>query len=266
MWQEQIAKDLLRTQQDFCFYRTSETVARENITLERQDNLCALYRVLYIYSVLNCGYTQGMNELVSLLFMQFKRDHPDENYQVLEADTLFCFQNLMCCMRCLFNNSADGSQEGLVTLLNHRLSRFMGKLLPVYHGILSRNQITPVFYAVTWITSLFSQVNRGPTEMRLLDSIFAFMMLKDQWVFPYYYSNGYKEQHYRILKDLKAKVRNYNVKYRASKAPSGQRQTPQEVRAFLDMGVTDSLDGLKCSELVAQRDIIERLVVPENRC
>lgn len=75
----------------------------------------AISRILFVHAKLNPAesYTQGMNEIVATLFFVLATDDAEEWRQHCEADTFFCFTNLMAEIRDVFIQSLDESESGL---------------------------------------------------------------------------------------------------------------------------------------------------------
>ncbi|XP_078472193.1 TBC1 domain family member 13 isoform X2 [Lampetra fluviatilis] len=72
-------------------------------------------RILFIFAKLNPGiaYVQGMNEIVGPIYYSFATDSSPEWREHAEADTFFCFTNLMSEIRDNFIKSLDDSQCGI---------------------------------------------------------------------------------------------------------------------------------------------------------
>jgi TBC1 domain family member 13 len=82
-----------------------------------------MQRLLFVFAKLNPGleYVQGMNELVAPLYMVFKGEPADDaDAQHAEADTFFCFVNLLTMseMRDLYCKSLDRSATGVKAVLS----------------------------------------------------------------------------------------------------------------------------------------------------
>uniref|UniRef100_A0A5K3F0X7 Rab-GAP TBC domain-containing protein n=1 Tax=Mesocestoides corti TaxID=53468 RepID=A0A5K3F0X7_MESCO len=98
-----------------------------------------------------------MNEVVGPIYYVFA-NHPDlKERSFAEADTFFCFNNLMAEIQCNFNRSLDQDFGIDPELLCH----------------LNRLQLEPTYFAFRWITLLFSREFMLPDVLRLWDCIFA---------------------------------------------------------------------------------------------
>lgn len=86
----------------------------EKRRLGRQRHL-AIARILFVHAKLNPAesYTQGMNEIVATLFFVLASDGSEEWSRHAEADTFFCFTNLIAEIRDVFIQSMDDSESGL---------------------------------------------------------------------------------------------------------------------------------------------------------
>ncbi|KAK4585686.1 hypothetical protein RGQ29_023081 [Quercus rubra] len=104
---EQIDRDVKRTHPDMHFFSGDLPFAKSN-----QE---ALKNILIIFAKLNPGirYVQGMNEILAPLFYVFRND-PDEEYAAsAEADTFFCFVELLSGFRDHFCQQLDNSVVGI---------------------------------------------------------------------------------------------------------------------------------------------------------
>lgn len=54
-------------------------------------------RVLFVFAKLNRGlrYVQGMNELLAPIYYQFRNDLEEDNRKHAEADSFYCFLDLI---------------------------------------------------------------------------------------------------------------------------------------------------------------------------
>lgn len=85
----------------------------------------AIWRILFIFALLNhgIGYVQGMNEIVAVIYYALYSDFEDAGYDTtaldIEADTFFCFHELMTEMRDRFSEPHQGSKTGIVARVEH---------------------------------------------------------------------------------------------------------------------------------------------------
>ena len=89
-----------------------------------------------------------------------------------EADTFYCFTNLMIHIRDNFMKVYDHSEFGIL----QRMQRFNALLKQIdgeVHDSLEKQKLKPEFYAFRWLTLLLSQEFHLPDVLRLWDSLFA---------------------------------------------------------------------------------------------
>jgi len=131
-------------------------------------------RILFVYAKLNTAisYVQGMNEIVAPIYYLFAND-PDPAWKKhAEADSFFCFTNLMSLIRDNFIRDLDGTDKGIQS----QLSLFSDLLLDIDKELwvyLDEKQLAPHYYCFRWITLLLSQEFDLPNLLRLWDSIFS---------------------------------------------------------------------------------------------
>nr|XP_026242172.1 TBC1 domain family member 13 isoform X1 [Urocitellus parryii] len=140
-------------------------------------------RILFIYAKLNPGiaYVQGMNEIVGPLYYTFATDPNSEWKEHAEADTFFCFTNLMAEIRDNFIKSLDDSQCGITYKMEKVYSTLKDKDVELYlklfsadtTSLLQEQNIKPQFFAFRWLTLLLSQEFLLPDVIRIWDSLFA---------------------------------------------------------------------------------------------
>ncbi|KAF8402112.1 hypothetical protein HHK36_013064 [Tetracentron sinense] len=104
---EQIDRDVKRTHPDMHFFSGDSPFPKSN-----QE---ALRSILIIFAKLNPGirYVQGMNEVLAPLFYVFRNDPDEENAASAEADTFFCFVELLSGFRDNFCQQLDNSIVGI---------------------------------------------------------------------------------------------------------------------------------------------------------
>jgi len=131
-------------------------------------------RLLFIYAKLNPGiaYVQGMNELIGPLYYTFASD-PDVQWQeYAEADSFFCFTNLMGEVRDNFIKTLDDSAHGIGQEMNKLYCLLQVKDYELWKD-LDTKKMMPQFFAFRWITLLLSQEFFLPDVIRLWDSLFS---------------------------------------------------------------------------------------------
>ncbi|XP_064027375.1 TBC1 domain family member 13 isoform X4 [Pogoniulus pusillus] len=118
------------------------------------------------------GLTNGMNEIVGPLYYTFATDPNSEWKEHAEADTFFCFTNLMAEIRDNFIKSLDDSQCGITYKMEKVYSTLKEKDVELYLKLQEQN-IKPQFFAFRWLTLLLSQEFLLPDVIRIWDSLFA---------------------------------------------------------------------------------------------
>jgi len=132
-------------------------------------------RILFLYAKLNPGqsYVQGMNEIIGPIYYTFATDPDQEWRSSAEADTFYCFTNLMSEIRDIFIQSLDDSKTGI----RHRLQGFMELLKrhdePLWTTLIEEQSLMPQYYAFRWTTLLLSQEFSLPDVQRIWDSLFG---------------------------------------------------------------------------------------------
>ncbi|CAK9141432.1 unnamed protein product [Ilex paraguariensis] len=156
---EQIDRDVKRTHPDMHFFSGDSPLANSN-----QE---ALKNILIIFAKLNPGirYVQGMNEILAPLFYVFRNDSNEENAAFAEADTFFCFVELLSGFRDNFCQQLDNSVVGIrstITRLSQLLKEHDEEL---WRHLEVTTKVNPQFYAFRWITLLLTQ------EFNFADSV-----------------------------------------------------------------------------------------------
>ncbi|KAK4433815.1 TBC1 domain family member 13 [Sesamum alatum] len=157
---QQIDRDVKRTHPDIHFFSGDSTFAISN-----QE---ALRNILIVFAKLNPGikYVQGMNEILAPLFYVFKNDPDEENSASAEADTFFCFVELLSGFRDNFVQQLDNSVVGIRSTLT-RLSQLLKEHdEELWRHLEITTKVNPQFYAFRWITLLLTQ------EFNFTDSLF----------------------------------------------------------------------------------------------
>ncbi|KAL2463358.1 Ypt/Rab-GAP domain of gyp1p superfamily protein [Forsythia ovata] len=164
---EQIDRDVKRTHPDMHFFSGDSTVAKSN-----QE---ALKNILIVFAKLNPGirYVQGMNEILAPLFYVFKNDPSEENAVSAEADTFFCFVELLSGFRDNFVQQLDNSVVGIratITRLSQLLKEHDEEL---WRHLEITTKVNPQFYAFRWITLLLTQEFNFADSLHIWDTLLS---------------------------------------------------------------------------------------------
>ncbi|KPM06216.1 TBC1 domain family member 13-like protein [Sarcoptes scabiei] len=133
-------------------------------------------RILFIYAKLNPGqgYVQGMNEIIGPIYYVFANDSKLSWREHSEADTFWCFTNLMSEIRDIFNKHADSDKtSGIVSLMGRFVNILSKEDSELCQKINLIQGIKPHYYAFRWITLLLSQEFPLPDVLRLWDYLFS---------------------------------------------------------------------------------------------
>lgn len=131
-------------------------------------------RILFLYAKTNkgIGYVQGMNEVLGPIYYVFAQ-HPDPKWKEhAEADSFFCFTNLMTEVGDKFTKKLDFSHTGIGGAMG-QMMKLLKEKDPVLHKHLQSVGMDPTFFGFRWITLLLSQEFLLPEVIRIWDSLFA---------------------------------------------------------------------------------------------
>ncbi|XP_050220522.1 uncharacterized protein LOC126670745 [Mercurialis annua] len=164
---EQIDRDVKRTHPDMHFFSGDSSFAKSN-----QD---ALRNILIIFAKLNPGirYVQGMNEILAPLFYVFRNDPDEEMAACAEADTFFCFVELLSGFRDHFCQQLDNSVVGIrstITRLSQLLKEHDEEL---WRHLEVTTKVNPQFYAFRWITLLLTQEFNFADSLHIWDTLLS---------------------------------------------------------------------------------------------
>ncbi|XP_076352162.1 TBC1 domain family member 13 [Tachypleus tridentatus] len=131
-------------------------------------------RILFIYAKLNPGqsYVQGMNEIIGPIYYTFACDPNAEWRKHAEADTFFCFTNLMAEIRDFFIKTLDDSESGIGSMMT-KLFEMLQRYDYTLWLKLNQQEIRPQYFSFRWITLLLSQEFPLPDVIRIWDSLLA---------------------------------------------------------------------------------------------
>ncbi|KAL5542648.1 hypothetical protein UlMin_010358 [Ulmus minor] len=164
---EQIDRDVKRTHPDMHFFSGDSSFAKSN-----QE---ALRNILMIFAKLNPGirYVQGMNEILAPLYYVFRNDPDEENAGCAEADTFFCFVELLSGFRDHFCQQLDNSVVGIrstITRLSQLLKEHDEEL---WRHLEITTKVNPQFYAFRWITLLLTQEFNFADSLHIWDTLLS---------------------------------------------------------------------------------------------
>ncbi|EPS69078.1 hypothetical protein M569_05686, partial [Genlisea aurea] len=165
---EQIDRDVMRTHPDIYFFSGNSPLAKSN-----QE---ALRSILIIFAKLNPGirYVQGMNEILAPLFYVLKNDPDAENVAYAEADSFFCFVELLSSVRDNFVQQLDNSVVGIRATIS-RLSQLLKEQDEELwrHLEITTKVVKPEFYAFRWITLLLTQEFKFSESVLIWDALLS---------------------------------------------------------------------------------------------
>ncbi|TYJ42664.1 hypothetical protein E1A91_A03G103500v1 [Gossypium mustelinum] len=164
---EQIDRDVKRTHPDMHFFSGDSPLAKSN-----QD---ALKDILVVFAKLNPGirYVQGMNEILAPLFYVFRNDPDEEMAAAAEADSFFCFVELLSGFRDHFCKQLDNSTVGIRSTIS-RLSQFLKEHdEELWRHLEITTKVNPQFYAFRWITLLLTQEFNFADSLHIWDTLLS---------------------------------------------------------------------------------------------
>lgn len=113
-----------------------------------------------------------MNEILGPIYYIYATDPSEENRKNAEADSFFCFTNLMSEIMNNFIKTLDKSNVGIVHQI-HQLSTLLSEKDPELWENLESKGLNPQFYSFRWLTLLLSQEFELPEILRLWDTLFS---------------------------------------------------------------------------------------------
>ncbi|KAI3884173.1 hypothetical protein MKX03_013086 [Papaver bracteatum] len=164
---EQIDRDVMRTHPDMHFFSGDSSFSKAN-----QE---ALRRILIIFAKLNPGirYVQGMNEVLAPLYYVFKNDPDEENAANAEADTFFCFVELLSGFRDNFCQQLDNSVVGIRSTIGKLSLLLKEHDEELWRHLEVTTKVNPQFYAFRWITLLLTQEFNFADSVHIWDTLLS---------------------------------------------------------------------------------------------
>ncbi|KAL9251886.1 TBC1 domain family member 13-like protein [Drosera capensis] len=164
---EQIDRDVQRTHPDMPFFSEDSPFAKSN----RES----LRRILIVFAKLNPGirYVQGMNEILAPLFYIFRNDPDEENVAHAEADTFFCFVELLSGFRDNYCQQLDNSVVGIRSTITKLSQILRDHDEELWRHLEVTCKVNPQFYAFRWITLLLTQEFDFSDCLHIWDSLLS---------------------------------------------------------------------------------------------
>lgn len=164
---EQIDRDVQRTHPDMPFFSEDSPFAKSN----RES----LRRILIVFAKLNPGirYVQGMNEILAPLFYVFRNDLDEENVAHAEADTFFCFVELLSGFRDNYCQQLDNSVVGIRSTITKLSQILRDHDEELWRHLEVTCKVNPQFYAFRWITLLLTQEFNFSDCLHIWDSLLS---------------------------------------------------------------------------------------------
>ncbi|KAA0189726.1 TBC1 domain family member 13 [Fasciolopsis buskii] len=144
-------------------------------TPSAEEHWEVIERILFIYYKTHTGqgYVQGMNELIAPIYFVFATDPDEQCRQWAEADTFYCFNNLMTEVHPNFIRNLDGGQVQGIGGQIRLLIDLLGRTDPHLLEHLSRLGLEPEHYAFRWLSLLLAREFVLPDVIRLWDTLFS---------------------------------------------------------------------------------------------
>ena len=163
-----INRDINRTRTEIPFF--NEPSKKNN----KETNYDVLHRILFIYAKEhpNIYYIQGLNEIVAVIYYVFSQDKNPYFYNESEADTYFCFENLLKNFNNFYKEDFYNSENGIKKQIDY--IKFMVKNLEhdIYYSF-KELKIDIYLFVFRWYSLLFSQEFNLNCVMKLWDHILS---------------------------------------------------------------------------------------------
>ena len=140
---------------------------------DKEIHIDVLKRILFIYTIVcpDIPYHQGMNELLAPIFYCFSYDksYKDETEENIEADSFWCFYDLMSKVRLSFVSAKNRGLD-VKSYIFSKCLEFVDK--EIYEKMNSLN-IRNEYYCYRWFILLFAQDFEINDVIKLWDIIFS---------------------------------------------------------------------------------------------
>ena len=164
---DQVERDVQRTHPDLDFF----VGPSEESSRHREE----LKRALFLYAKLNPGlcYIQGMNELIAPLYYMFSNDLDKGNRPFAEADSFWCFMDLISDFRDHFCQQLDSTETGIKATIRRFMLVLRHHDEELWRHIEVTNKVDAQFFSFRWITLLLAQEFNLQDVLRIWDVILS---------------------------------------------------------------------------------------------
>lgn len=140
-----------------CTLKNLNYTYKINIVLTHAD---LISRILFIYSKFEpeVSYVQGMNEILAPIYYCFSFDRLNDNepFDDIEADTFWCFFNLMNVLKELFDRYEDNHKNGIKGK-SEKLKKMLKIVDKNFYEHLIKINFDFSILVLRWISLMFSQ-------------------------------------------------------------------------------------------------------------
>lgn len=166
---EKIDQDIRRTRQEITFFTQS------NSNNQKETNQDVMKRILFLYSKdhNHVKYVQGLNEVLAIIYYCFSNERNSFFSANIEADTYFCFVQLMEKIESMYIAKLDNTKNGIEWKLFNVKIQLRDIDIDIFNA-LNDNNIDFHFFAFKWFTLLFTQEYSMNDALRLWDWILTF--------------------------------------------------------------------------------------------
>uniref|UniRef100_A0A1I7X4C9 Rab-GAP TBC domain-containing protein n=1 Tax=Heterorhabditis bacteriophora TaxID=37862 RepID=A0A1I7X4C9_HETBA len=170
----QIDKDVRRLCPEIQFFQTrTKYPHRSAAEINLSVRVTGSDLISHDYEIDKFGVANGMNEVLGPIYYVLASDPDSEWAEFAEADSFYCFQQLMSEIKDNFIKTLDDSTCGIESTMSS-FHALLASFDPTLHDhLVGRLAIRPQFYAFRWLSLLLSQEFSLPDVINLWDSFFA---------------------------------------------------------------------------------------------
>ena len=229
-----------------CTLKNINDTYKINIVLTHAD---IVSRILFIYSKFEptIQYIQGMNEILAPIYycLSFERINDDDPMDDIEADTFWCFFNIMYYLKDLFDKEMDKNDAGICGKVK-RLKNMLKIIDKNLYDYLDNIHFDFSILAFRWISLMFSQ------DFLMLD-------LLRIWDYLFCHDNKYQNCYYLCLSILLMKKEKL-IKCKINELyETLQNIKDLEIENIISNAkYIESKCGKKCMEIMEAGDLIRK--------